>query len=156
MTPHETAAPERVAGVVVGDDGSQRALEAIEFAAEEAGRRGVQLNVVRTWNIKTAVRPDGIDATVVPSTQEFHDATLAVTRRRAEAIAAKHGIAVDPIVVHGPAAKTLIYLSGSADVVVVGARGVGGLAGRFIGSVADSVVREAECPVIVVHHRHGG
>lgn len=139
-----------VTGVVVGDDGSSRALQAIEYAAGAAARRKTTLNVVRTWGIKTAVRPDGVPAGVVPSTQEFQEATAAATRRRAEPIAAKYDVDLVVHVVHGGAAKTLLEMSRTADLIVVGDRGVGGLAGRFIGSVADTVVHEASCSVVVV------
>lgn len=150
MTTSDSTYPGAVTGVVVGDDGSRRALEAIEYAAEEAARRDTTLHVVRTWNIKTAVRPEGVDKNMVPSTQEFHDATLAATRQRASEIAERLGVRADVIVLHGAATKALLDLSRTAAVIVVGDRGVGGFAGRFIGSVADTVVREASCPVIVV------
>lgn len=148
--------PDAVTGVVVGDDGSGRALEAIEYAAEEAARRGTSLTVVRTWNIKNAVRPADVGPGVIPSTQEFQDATEAHTRARAESVAARFDVPVHAMALHGSPTKALLQLSRTADVVVVGDRGVTGLAGRIIGSVADTVVREAECPVVVVRRRQDG
>lgn len=156
MSIPDQAVPPAVTGVVVGDDGSGRAFEAIEYAAAEAARRGTTLTVVRSWNIKNAVRPSDVGAGVVPSTQEFQDATEAHTRARAEAVAKSFGVPVQAMALHGSPAKTLLALSRTADVVVVGDRGVTGLAGRIIGSVADTVVREAECPVVVVRRRQDG
>lgn len=155
MSSPDHAVPASVTGVVVGDDGSGRAFEAIEYAAAEAARRGANLTVVRTWNIKNAVRPSDVGPGVVPSTQEFQDATQAHTQARAEPIATRHGVPVQAVAMQGSPAKALVALSRTADVVVVGDRGVTGLAGRIIGSVADTVVREAECPVVVVRHRQG-
>jgi nucleotide-binding universal stress UspA family protein len=37
-----------------------------------------------------------------------------------------------------------------ADLVVLGGRGLGGVRRALIGSVSDSVVRHAHCPVLVV------
>jgi nucleotide-binding universal stress UspA family protein len=37
-----------------------------------------------------------------------------------------------------------------AGIVVVGSRGVGGVRRALLGSVSDSVVRHAHCPVLVV------
>ena len=37
-----------------------------------------------------------------------------------------------------------------ADLVVMGSRGLGGFKRAFMGSVSDSVVRHAHCPVLVV------
>ena len=36
------------------------------------------------------------------------------------------------------------------DLVVLGSRGLGGMSRALIGSVSDSVVRHAHCPVLVV------
>lgn len=36
------------------------------------------------------------------------------------------------------------------DLVIVGSRGLGGLAGLFVGSVSDRVLHRAHCPVLVV------
>jgi nucleotide-binding universal stress UspA family protein len=37
-----------------------------------------------------------------------------------------------------------------AELVVVGSRGLGGIRRALIGSVSDSVVRYAHCPVMVI------
>jgi len=42
-----------------------------------------------------------------------------------------------------------------ADLVVLGSRGLGGMRRTLIGSVSDSVVRHAHCPVLVVRHEEG-
>src|SRR5690625_7877783 len=47
-------------GVLVGDDGSHAAFEAMRYAAAEAARRGTDLHVLRAWTIPTAVRPDDV------------------------------------------------------------------------------------------------
>jgi nucleotide-binding universal stress UspA family protein len=42
-----------------------------------------------------------------------------------------------------------------ADLIVMGSRGFGGLKRALLGNVADSVVRHAHCPVLVVRPTHG-
>ena len=37
-----------------------------------------------------------------------------------------------------------------ADLIVIGSRGLGGVRRALMGSVSDSVVRHAHCPVLVV------
>jgi nucleotide-binding universal stress UspA family protein len=42
-----------------------------------------------------------------------------------------------------------------ADLIVMGSRGLGGVRRALMGSVSDSVVRHAHCPVLVVRPEKG-
>ena len=42
-----------------------------------------------------------------------------------------------------------------ADLIVIGSRGFGGLKRALLGNVADSVIRHAHCPVLVVRPSEG-
>jgi nucleotide-binding universal stress UspA family protein len=52
----------------------------------------------------------------------------------------------------GKAAAEIVDLAEElgAGLVVVGSRGLGGIRRALMGSVSDSVVRHAHCPVLVV------
>jgi nucleotide-binding universal stress UspA family protein len=52
----------------------------------------------------------------------------------------------------GKAAAEIVELAEElgAGLVVVGSRGLGGIRRALMGSVSDSVVRHAHCPVLVV------
>jgi nucleotide-binding universal stress UspA family protein len=39
-----------------------------------------------------------------------------------------------------------------AGLIIIGSRGLGGLRRALMGSVSDSAVRHAHCPVLVVRH----
>lgn len=41
-----------------------------------------------------------------------------------------------------------------AGMIVIGSRGLGGVRRALLGSVSESVVRHAHCPVLVVRQRH--
>jgi nucleotide-binding universal stress UspA family protein len=59
---------------------------------------------------------------------------------------------VDHAVIAGSPAKAILDEAdrAQADLVVVGARGVGGLQRVLLGSVSESVVYNAACPVLIV------
>jgi nucleotide-binding universal stress UspA family protein len=65
-------------------------------------------------------------------------------------------VALRASVVEGPPALVLEELAGAADLLVVGSREHGALAGMLLGSVSQHCVHHAGCPVLVVRHRHDG
>jgi nucleotide-binding universal stress UspA family protein len=136
-------------GIVVGDDGSQCAAAAVREAAEDARRRGVTLHVLRAWSITTAVRPADVPPGIVPSLLEFEAATLAAERKRVESLV-KGRVPVEVHAVHANAAKALICASETAELLVVGTRGLGGFRSLLLGSVAEQCIRHAATSVLVV------
>ena len=52
--------------------------------------------------------------------------------------------------VHAHAAKALIYASETAELLVVGTRGIGGFKNLVLGSVAEQCIRHAASSVLVV------
>ena len=54
----------------------------------------------------------------------------------------------------GEAGREIVHLAEdlSAGLIVMGSRGRGGIRRALMGSVSDSVVRHAHCPVIVTRH----
>lgn len=140
-------------GVVVGDDGSECASAAVVAAAEEAVRRGVWLHVVRAWSIMTAVRPPDLPRGVVPSVVEFQEATVAADRERVAALLDGSPAEVEVHAVHAAPAKALIHASETADLLVVGTRGLDGFRHLLLGSVAEQCVRYASCSVLVARDR---
>jgi nucleotide-binding universal stress UspA family protein len=60
------------------------------------------------------------------------------------------GVEVRRTIAAGNPASVLCDAAGDADLVVGGARGMGGFKGRLVGSVSHQVVGHAPCPVVVV------
>ena len=142
-------------GIVIGHDGSVCAQEALVWAAGLAARTGLDLHVVRAWNLMTAPRPETWQPGYVPPLTDYERAV----RHAVDAATAK--AAPDPAVrlrthaLHRPPVRGLVEAAENADLLVVGARGTGGFTGLLLGSVSDQCVHHAPCPVTVVRHGAG-
>ncbi|MGC4897336.1 universal stress protein [Micromonospora sp. DT31] len=135
--------------VVVGSDGSETALLALGFAVERAAQRDVPLRVLRVWEPPGGRR--------VPSDFDPEE-TAAAERAAAEAELAPWresfpDVPVEIEAVPGSAAALLVEASRSAQLVVVGTRGRGGLRGMLLGSVSQQLIQHSHCPVAVVRER---
>lgn len=140
-------------GVVVGDDGSEGAAHAVRYALEEARRRSSTLHVVRAWSILSTSRPADVPPGFAASMPEYEAAcTEEETARVEHLLGTDPGVPVDVHCVHSPAAAALIEASKTADVVVVGSRGLGGFRSLVLGSVAEQCIRHCVGPVVVVRH----
>jgi nucleotide-binding universal stress UspA family protein len=132
--------------ILVGVDGSEPALGAVRWAAEEAGLRGAPLRLVHTFA--------GLSDPGLPGREfGFREGVLKEAggwlSRAAELV--PPGTAVTTEVLDGHPARRLVEEAGDAQLAVVGNRGRGGLAGLLVGSVAAAVAGHATCPVVVVH-----
>jgi nucleotide-binding universal stress UspA family protein len=139
--------------IVVGVDGSEGGKAALEFAVEEAALRGARLKVVTAWEIPPAV------VAGLAADSGFFDQSLMEARQHAEAIVAEAvaraaqlqpSVVLEPRVVEGHEAKTLLEEAKDASLIVVGSRGHGGFTGLLLGSISQQVVNHARCPVTVV------
>jgi nucleotide-binding universal stress UspA family protein len=146
----EPVGPADRAAIVVGHDGSRGADHALAAALELAEALAAPVVVARAWSIATAPRPAGAEFGYVPGFDELAEAVrLSLVDDTRETTAAYPALAVECRAVHGNAAKRLVEISQDARMLVVGTRGLGGLAGMLLGSVSDQCVRHAACPVLV-------
>jgi nucleotide-binding universal stress UspA family protein len=157
MSPGFEFDPPVTGGLVAGYDGSACGEQAIEWALEDAARRGCDVHVIRAWLLSNAMRDVRRPFGTVPSMEECEAAVHvalgeAIDRVRERVSPAAREVTVYPHVVHGASTAALVAASPSADLLVVGDRGRGGFAGLLIGSTADQVLRYATCPVVVLHN----
>ncbi|MCX4553495.1 MULTISPECIES: universal stress protein [unclassified Streptomyces] len=133
--------------VVVGVDGSQGSLQAVDWGAAEAERSGRTLRVVHAslWEHYEGVRP-GISADR-PSEQVFAENLVAAAQERATRLAP--GIEVSTDVRAEEPVSALLEEGTEAALLVLGPRGHGPIAGMLLGSVSLAVAARAHCPVVV-------
>jgi nucleotide-binding universal stress UspA family protein len=134
-------------GILVGYDGSPGSERALRWAAREARWRGTVLTVCHAWTPGSGPAPHG--AGEEPGrAQRAGEHDLAGWLRFARAIMGPGQ--ARPLLAAGPAAHVLCEHSTHADMVVVGARGCGGLPGSLLGPVAQQVAAHARGRVVVV------
>ena len=136
--------------IVVGTDGSERSLSAIEHAAQLAELCGAELHVVQGCGTPIFVNPYGGDTTGVhlPDLMEAVADSLEPLKGRLAA----RGIDVHMHVLPEGGADAIVDLARSVegDLIVVGNRGMTGMR-RVLGSVPNTVAHHAPCAVLIVH-----
>jgi nucleotide-binding universal stress UspA family protein len=130
--------------VVVGIDGSACSRAALTWAEDYAKATDAPLVIVTVWHWPMSYG--------APLAYEGFD-PQEDARKVAEAAAAD--VSLDPgritvLVEQGQPGDVLVNVSGSNDVLVVGSRGHGVLAGALMGSTSSYCVHHASCPVVVV------
>jgi nucleotide-binding universal stress UspA family protein len=151
--------------VVVGVDGSAASRRALRWAAEDARRRGSELQIVHVHEPRLAYDPYELSYETVshrhPGQERRSREQRRVTaRQEAEALVDDlldelppelREVPTDRIVRESSRpARVLLEAARMADLLVVGARGRGGFVGLLLGSVSQQVVQHATCPVTVV------
>ena len=140
--------------VVAGVDGSDSALEAVRWAAREAARRRVPLRLVAVVGGPAPVHTFG-DPTGGPDERGVlrRRARTYLTHAEQAAREAAPGTALEREVVEGSPIPRLVAESQAAGLVVLGDRGLGGVTGLLVGSVAFALGAQGSCPVVVVRGR---
>jgi nucleotide-binding universal stress UspA family protein len=134
-----------VDSIVVAVDGSASSQAALDWAIDEAGRRTLPLHLLHAFGLDYSMVPRptlSADGTSVDD--ELLEAGVARVRSLAPAVR------VTAEAVTGDPAPALVELSGTADTIVLGARGRGAVRGALLGSVSLQVAMHARCPVVVV------
>jgi nucleotide-binding universal stress UspA family protein len=157
-----TAAP---APVLVAYDGSAAARRAISETAELFGSRPVLVTTV--WepalaysSIASPIPDAGLQAIPMDmaEAQQLEEDLEARARRVAEdgaELARSAGLQAEAFAVAGDAraADAIVEAARNRSVaaIVIGSRGLSGLRARLEGSTSTGVVKNAPCPVVVVH-----
>ena len=144
------------AKVLLAIDGSEEAALAAQAATELSKETGSEAHVTYVlpapeelvghhW-YSTEVRESVLEQ-AQSEAQQFLEG-------RAEELRAEGAKIVDTHLSTGEPDKEIIRLSEEigATMIVMGSRGLGAVRRALMGSVSDSVVRHAHCPVLVMRH----
>lgn len=148
----DRAAPDALARVVVGVGPTPSCTPAVGFAFQAARQRGIPLSAVHAWTPDTLADVDG--ASGARTLTEFfgrRSIEKALARWRDEYA----GVPVFSELARGDPAPVLVAESRGAALLVVGSRGRGRFRGAVRGSVSQTVLHGAHCPIAIVHHGYG-
>ncbi|RDI65497.1 universal stress protein [Nocardia pseudobrasiliensis] len=141
--------------IVVGTDGSDSSYVAVEKAAALAGAAGATLYLACAYyptddrDVAAAADVLKDEAYQVRGSAPTHE-ILRTGRDRATAAGATN--IVERAVVGEPVESLLTLVKEvSADLLVVGNRGLNTLTGRLLGSVPSDVARKSRTDVLIVH-----
>lgn len=136
-------------GVVVGIDGSSGSELALDYAFQQASRRGVPLRVVHAW---AATIGFGVTQAIRDAQLEQERLTLSETMvgwaEKYPEVEVLTSLPKD-----APAVLALTEAARKAELLVVGSRGRGGFRSLLLGSVSHGVVARATCTVAVVRDK---
>lgn len=142
--------------ILVPVDMEPNSRHALEYALSLADRIGAQLDVVHVWEPPKLLRPDLMvylesDGRAVSLAEFTQNQARAELSKLMEEVAPNRP-GTQAFVVLGGAARQIVETAGAGDydLIVMSTRRRTGLPRHLLGSVAEKVVRLANCPVIVV------
>ncbi|MFI8291617.1 universal stress protein [Streptomyces sp. ms191] len=136
--------------IVAGVDGSPESLAAADWAAREALHRGLPLRLVHAW------RWEPLDIPLEQDRGSQERIAEQVIREAESGIAARRpGLALTAEVLHDTPVAALLSTGKEAEMLVIGSRGHGALAGFLLGSYGQQIIAEATRPVVAVRSRDG-
>lgn len=141
---------------IVGVDGSEESYAALRWALADAHRKAAEATVHVVSVHPAEFAPGMADAPLawhddIENRDRLRDAVSDVLKSAADE--GLGGVNVTRQESVGHTARILLDAAADADLLVVGNRGHGGFAGLLLGSVAQTCVAHAHCPVVVVPKR---
>lgn len=146
--------------ILLATDGSEEVQLALQTAVDLANSTGSELHVV---TVGREYHPAYYE---IPEPKEIREKALRTLEREAQGILDDQTRKIEKA--GGTVAEAHRRMGGRRDqeivrlgeeigagLIVVGSRGLGGLRRALIGSVSDSLVRHAHCPVLVVRKLGG-
>lgn len=134
--------------ILLATDGSPSATEAARYARDLARLTGAEVLVVHAHpRVPPYLGEPNLTEMMHKILEESSAVVDPVIADLAEA-----GIQASPVFLEGPAAEAILNVAEAreCDLIVMGTRGHGQLAGMLLGSVSHKVLSNAKVPVLVV------
>jgi nucleotide-binding universal stress UspA family protein len=140
--------------ILLAADSSEEATLAARTATDIAEKTGSELHVVLVGLSVSYVGMGPVEIADIPapSQEELTEEAQRLLDTQSKQIEAAGGIVTQAHLRVGRPDEEIVALAEElgAGLIVIGSRGLGGIRRALMGSVSDSVVRHAHCPVLVV------
>jgi nucleotide-binding universal stress UspA family protein len=142
--------------ILLATDGSEEGKLATQAAAELSRETGSEVHVVYVLPspaqlIGHHLYPDDVRESLIGGAERDAETFL---KQQAEQIGSDGGKVAETHLRSGDPDKEILRTAESLGVglIVVGSRGLGAVSRALMGSVSDSVVKHAHCPVLVIRN----
>jgi len=152
--------PRKLGSVLVGMDGSEDSFQALRFLLSLPLARQTKL---RLLSVVEPIRypasaPGAVRGHLIRMLKEIENERRGELEKVLEKAAAELGSSPTRVTRSTPTGNPADVIVAAAtahddDLVVVGARGLGGVTRLLLGSVSEKVLRYARCPVLIVKER---
>ena len=140
--------------ILLATDGSKEARLAAQAAAQLSKETGSEVHVAYVLPSPTELRGHHLYSEEVMSSvlEQAEGEGRSFLEEQAEQVRESGGKVAETYLEAGQPDKEIVRLSEELGVgtIVIGSRGLGGVRRALVGSVSESVVRHAHCPVFVV------
>lgn len=133
---------ETLASVIVGIDGSDAAINAALWAADEAVSRGLPLRLIY---VTKSHHPSADDYY-----QDIHRAEASLRAAQAAVVATGKQVKIETDMLTGPPGAALVAESREAELICVGSVRIGRYARSILGSTATELAEKAHCRVAII------
>ena len=135
--------------ILLAVDGSEHAIRAAKVAAEMAHcMKSVEIRIVVAYDpIPSFLGEPNLQAAINARLNEAQG----ILKKAVELVGNSH-IDVHTELIEGDEAEAILEVAKTrkSDVIIMGSRGLGRLAGLLLGSTSQKVVSHAPCPVLIV------
>jgi nucleotide-binding universal stress UspA family protein len=141
--------------ILLATDASEDAVKATQIASDIANVSGSELHVLHVGNMKDFHVAPGAEQSFSPRTASLKDVREKAEKTLDEAVRqveeAGGTVAQAHMRMGDPDDEILKFCEEQGDfgLIIMGSRGLGPIKRRLMGSVSESVVRHAHCPVLV-------
>ena len=135
--------------IVVGTDGTDRSLIAVDHAAQLAAACSAELHVVAAASPSDA----GRTRQAVTANARLSDASARTAAKIGHDASKRHGVRVIEHRQVGDPATVLMAVADAvdADLIVVGNKSMTGRSRKFAGSVPSRLAHQSPRPILIVH-----